>query len=113
MIPLSCLASLLEFFCVYILAKFITNTSLIPKQIDIIFCLLDILFIGCFPNAPSAYLLFAGQIILILYFITMGNYIFLQNKYANSISIVSVSIFIYYSTFINKFVYLILRFSIR
>ena len=73
MIPLSCLASLLEFFCVYILAKFITNTSLIPKQIDIIFCLLDILFIGCFPNAPSAYLLFAGQIILILYFITMGN----------------------------------------
>lgn len=69
MILLSCLATLLEFICVYILAKFITNTSFIPKQIDIIFCLLDILFVGCFPKASSVYLLFAGQVILISYFL--------------------------------------------
>ena len=61
MILLSCLATLLEFICVYILAKFITNTSFIPKQIDIIFCLLDILFVGCFPKASSVYLLFADR----------------------------------------------------
>ena len=66
---LSILATFLEFICFYVLGKSILQRTFKPTHIDLLFCLLYLLLIGCFSNASSGYLLLTGQIIWIAYFI--------------------------------------------
>lgn len=68
-ILLSIFVTYLEFLCLYLLGKRISRQSLIPTKTDIIFCLLYLLFVGSPSDAPSAYLLFISQTILICYFL--------------------------------------------
>lgn len=65
----SMIATFIEFLCIYILGKCIRQQSYKPKQHDVIFGLLYIIMVGGIPNTSPNYLLLAGQIILISYFL--------------------------------------------